>query len=38
MWAPVADELKILDREIILNSMILKWKNIKVEFKKLINI
>jgi|TARA_B110000259_G_scaffold185908_1_gene235963 hypothetical protein len=37
-WAPVADELKILDREIILNSMFLKWKNIKVEFKKLINI
>jgi len=37
-WAPVAEELKILDRKIVLNSMILKWDNIKEEFKKLINI
>ena len=37
-WAPVADELKILDRKIVLNSMILKWDNIKDEFKKLISI
>ena len=35
-WAPVADELKILDRKIVLNSMILKWDNIKEEFEKLI--
>ena len=37
-WAPVADELKSLDRKIVLNSMILKWDNIKDEFKKLISI
>jgi hypothetical protein len=36
-WAPVAEELKTLDRKIVLNSMILKWDNIKDEFKKLIN-
>ena len=37
-WAPVAEELKTLDRKIVLNSMILKWDNIKVEFIKIINI
>ena len=37
-WAPVADELKTLDRKIVLNSMILKWDNIKDEFSKLIKI
>jgi hypothetical protein len=37
-WAPVAEELKVLDRKIVLNSMILKWDNIKDEFKKLIKI
>ena len=37
-WAPVAEELKILDRKIVLNSMILKWDNIKDEFQKLIKI
>ena len=37
-WAPIADELKILDRKIVLNSMILKWDNIKDEFTKLISI
>ena len=37
-WAPIAEELKILDRKIVLNSMILKWDNIKDEFKKLIRI
>ena len=35
-WAPIADELKVLDRKIVLNSMILKWDNIKEEFIKLI--
>ena len=35
-WAPIADELKTLDRKIVLNSMILKWDNIKNEFAKLI--
>ena len=34
-WAPIADELKTLDKEIVLNSMTLKW-NLKIEeFKKL---
>ena len=37
-WAPIAEELKTLDRKIVLNSMILKWDNIKDEFAKLINI
>ena len=37
-WAPIADELKALDRKIVLNSMILKWDNIKDEFSKLIKI
>ena len=37
-WAPIAEELKTLDRKIVLNSMILKWDNIKEEFQKLINI
>ncbi len=35
-WAPIAEELKILDRKIVLNSMILKWDIIKKEFEKLI--
>jgi len=33
-WAPIADELKILDRKIVLNSMILKWDIVKKEFKE----
>ena len=37
-WAPIAEELKILDRKIVLNSMILKWDNIKDEFAKLIKV
>jgi len=37
-WAPIAEELKSLDRKIVLNSMILKWDNIKDEFAKLISI
>ena len=37
-WAPVAEELKTLDRKIVLNSMILKWDNIKDEFTKLVSI
>ena len=35
-WAPIAEELKTLDRKIVLNSMILKWDIIKKEFEKLI--
>jgi hypothetical protein len=37
-WAPIADELKTLDRKIVLNSMILKWDNIKEEFQKIIRV
>ena len=37
-WAPIADELKTLDRKIILNSVILKWDIIKKEFKERIQI
>ena len=32
-WAPIAEELKILDRKIVLNSVILKWDIVKKEFK-----
>ena len=35
-WSPIAEELKTLDRKIVLNSMILKWDIIRNEFKKLI--
>ena len=35
-WAPIAEELKILDRKIVLNSMILKWDVVKQEFERLI--
>ena len=37
-WAPISDNLKELDRKIVLNSMILKWDNIKDEFSKLIKV
>ena len=33
-WAPVAEELKTLDRKIVLNSVILKWDIIKKEFRE----
>ena len=36
-WSTVAEELKSLDKKIVLNSMILKWDNIKKEFISLIN-
>ena len=36
-WSPIAEELKVLDRKIVLNSMILKWDNIQKEFKELIS-
>ena len=31
-WAPIAEELKNLDRKIVLNSVILKWDVVKKEF------
>ena len=34
-WSPIADELKILDKKIVLNSMKLKWNLIINEFKNL---
>ena len=34
-WSPVADELKILDKKIVLNSMALKWNLVVNEFKNL---
>ncbi len=32
-WAPIAEELKTLDKKIVLNSIILKWDVIKKEFR-----
>ncbi len=37
-WAPISDELKELDRKIVLNSVILKWDVVKKEFKERINL
>jgi hypothetical protein len=36
-WAPIAEDLKVLDRKIVLNSVILKWDVVKKEFKERIN-
>jgi len=36
-WSPIADELKTLDKKIVLNSIILKWDNVRKEFKEIIN-
>ena len=36
-WSPIAEELKTLDRKIVLNSMILKWDNVKNEFNEILN-
>ena len=33
-WSPIADELKVLDKKIVLNSISLKWNLMKDEFKK----
>ena len=33
-WSPIADELKTLDKKIVLNSISLKWGLMKDEFKK----
>ncbi len=37
-WAPIAEELKTLDRKIVLNSVILKWNIVKKEFEERIKI
>ena len=34
-WSPIADELKKLDKKIVLNSMLLKWNNVQNDFKRL---
>jgi len=34
-WSPIADELKILDKEIVLNSIKLKWNLVENDFKDL---
>jgi hypothetical protein len=34
-WSPISDELKILDKEIVLNSIKLKWNLVENEFKDL---
>ena len=34
-WSPIAEELKVLDKEIVLNSMQLKWNLVENEFKDL---
>ena len=34
-WSPIADELKFLDKKIVLNSIHLKWGLVKDEFTKL---
>jgi hypothetical protein len=34
-WSPIADDLKILDKEIVLNSIMLKWNLVENEFKDL---
>ncbi len=34
-WSPIADELKTLDKKIVLNSIALKWGLMKDEFKKI---
>jgi len=36
-WAPVAPELKNLDKQIVINSMQLKWDNIVKEFFNIIH-
>jgi|TARA_B100001093_G_scaffold421362_1_gene413590 hypothetical protein len=34
-WSPIADELKVLDKEIVINSIQLKWNLVQNEFKEL---
>ena len=33
-WAPIAEDLKSLDRKIVLNSVILKWGVVQKEFNE----
>ena len=34
-WSPIADNLKVLDKEIVLNSIMLKWNLVENDFKDL---
>ena len=34
-WSPIADELKVLDKDIVLNSIKLKWNLVENEFQDL---
>ena len=36
-WSPIAENLKTLDKEIVLNSIKLKWNLVENEFKELTN-
>ena len=35
-WAPIADQLKDLDKEIVINSMDVQWQNVMIDFVKLL--
>jgi hypothetical protein len=35
-WSPIADQLKDLDKEIVINSMDVQWQNIMIDFVKLL--
>ena len=35
-WSPIADQLKDLDREIVISSMDVQWQNIMIDFVKLL--
>jgi len=36
-WAPIADELKVLDAEIVKNSMRFKWKSVRDQFNEVLD-
>lgn len=36
-WAPVADELKVLDEEIVRNSMRVKWRDVRGRFEAILD-
>ena len=36
IWSTIADELKDLDKEIVINSMDIQWQNIMIDFVKLL--
>jgi hypothetical protein len=35
-WSPIADQLKDLDKEIVISSMDVQWQNIMIDFVKLL--